>query len=228
MKDRNSAAIKFIKRMKSDYAFRTMIYAALSFLATAIFTIYNLYLGIFYRAEWNYCIAAYYAALVCFRAIVILYERKLNFSTESDALKHIKKCRAFLAESILLFIVDLSLITPVSLMVMQKKAVKYSSIPAIIIAAYTTYKISISAKNYLKARKQSNLCVKILKDISLIDAAASILSLQYTLIMTFGDGVRGDMLTMCATTSFIIWSLLIAFSIATVIFAIKERNKIQP
>lgn len=224
MKERESAVKKFIRRMKSDYAFRTIIYAALSFFATAVFTFYNLYLGIAYRAEWNFCIAAYYAVLVAMRASVIWHERKTNLSDEAEDIKGRKKRSAFLMQSVLLFIIDFALITPVSLMVMQKKAISYSTIPAIVIAAYTTYKISISARNYFKAKKQENLSVRMLRDISLIDAAVSLLSLQYTLIMTFGDGVQGEMLTLCAATSLIIWVMLLAFSARTVVFAVKCKK----
>lgn len=223
MKDDN-AIKKFMLRMKNDYAFRTFISAAVSFIATIIFTLFNLYLGIAYRAEWNLCIAAYYALLVAIRAFVIIHERKISRGNYESSVRDRRRKDAFLIQSILLFITDFALITPVSLMVLQRKAVSYSAIPAIAVAAYTTYKIIVSARNYFKAEKQQNLSVRMLKDISLIDAAVSVLSLQYTLIMTFGDGIQGNMLTLCAVTSLIIWLLLLAFSTSVLVFAIRRRN----
>lgn len=68
---------------------------------------------------------------------------------------------------------------------------------AITIAAYTTYKIIMSAINFSKAKKNGNLSVKMLRNVNLVDALVSVLSLQYALVMTFGGGIEGDML-FCA------------------------------
>ena len=143
----------------------------------------------------------------------------------SEEQKETARKNLYFVQSILLLIIDLALITPISLMVLQKKNVDYSTIPAIILAAYTTYKIIAAIINYIKTRKQKHLSIKILKNINLIDALVSILSLQYVLIMTFGNGIEGEMLALCATSTFAVWVLIIAISVLSLINSIKIKFK---
>ena len=42
--------------------------------------------------------------------------------------------------------------------------------------------------------------------------------------MTFGDGITGDMFTLCAVTSFAVWTLLVAVSVTNLIKAIKIKR----
>lgn len=109
-------------------------------------------------------------------------------------------------------------------MVLQQKAVDYSVIPAITVAAYTVFKFVTSSVSYVKTRKTANLGVRAFKNLNFIDALVSVLSLQYTLLMTFGDGITGDMFTLCAVTSFAVWTLLVAVSVTNLIKAIKIKR----
>lgn len=63
-----------------------------------------------------------------------------------------------------------------------------------------------------------------LKTVGFIDALVSVLSLQYTLIMTFGGGMDKKMFILCAVSSFAIWALLIAVSLMSLLRAIKLRK----
>ncbi len=71
------------------------------------------------------------------------------------------------------------------MMVLQQKNVNYSEIHAIMIAAYTVYKIVTATINFIKTRKSNHLSVKILRNINFVDALVSILSLQMFAIIQF-------------------------------------------
>ena len=86
-------------------------------------------------------------------------------------------------------------------------------------AAYTTFKISVAVYNYVKTRRNYGLFVKMLKNISLADALVSVLVLQYTLVMIFGNGVTGDMFTLCAITTFFIWGFITVHAVAAIVSA---------
>lgn len=208
-----------------DKVKRFFVSSVLSLLTTALFAGYNLFLWIVGGAAWNIGIAVYYLLLAAIRAHVLLSERKFRRS-ESEAEREAARSKLFLVHSVLLFLLDLALIAPISLMVMQKKAVSYSQIPAIATAAYTTYKIAISTRNFIKDRKARHLSVKTLRTLNFVDALVSLLSLQYVLVMTFGEGVTDKMLTLCATTSFAVWALLLAVSALSLWRAIAERRKL--
>lgn len=209
-----------LKRLKDDYVFRTVVTAALSFFATVAFTGYNLFLGIAYKTVWNAEIAVYYAMIVLLRAYTIFAERAINRSANEEKRKRRIRNKIYISQCVILFLTGVALIAPVSHMVLQKKQVNYSTIPAIAMAAYTTFKISVAVYNYFKTRKNYGLFVKMLKNISLADALVSVLVLQYTLVMIFGNGVTGDMFTLCAITTFFIWGFITVHAVAAVVSAL--------
>ena len=209
-----------LKRLKDDYVFRTVVTAALSFFATVAFTGYNLFLGIAYKTVWNAEIAVYYAMLVLLRAYAFFAERAINRSVVNDVKRKRRiSDKIYISQCVILFLTGVALIAPVSHMVLQKKQVNYSTVPAIAMAAYTTFKISVAVYNYFKTRKNYGLFVKMLKNISLADALVSVLVLQYTLVMIFGNGVTGDMFTLCAITTFFIWGFITLHAVAAIVSA---------
>ncbi len=228
MEHKERVGIGVLKRIKNDYVFRTFIFSALSFFVTLVFTIYNTFLGVAYKSVWNIGIALYYALLLCIRAYIIFSERKFYKNNLTDGQKDRKRKIIFFVQSILLLIIDFALIAPISLMVLQKRAIKFSQIPAIAMAGYTSFKIFVSTRNIFKTKFEMNLSIKMLRNINFIDALVSILSLQYTLIMTFGGGLDEDMFTLCAISSFCIYVLLFILSLKTFLSSIRiiSKNKI--
>ncbi|MBD5585538.1 MAG: hypothetical protein HDQ88_10685 [Clostridia bacterium] len=215
----------FFKRLKTDFEFRTYITSTVSFFVTFLFAVYNVFLGIAYKTVWNIGIAVYYLLLVGVRAFVGYKEIKLKKSQLEEIVKDERRKNVYIAQSVMFFIIDLALIGPITLMVLQRKSVDYSKIPAIAIAAYTVFKIATSSVSYAKTRNAEHLSVKMLKNVNFIDALVSVLTLQYTLIMTFDSkGITGSMLTLCAITSFVIWVFLIAVSVTNLIRAVKTKR----
>lgn len=225
MTSKERVEIRLLKRIKNDYVFRAFIFSALSFFITMLFTAYNVFLCIAYKAVWNIGIAVYYALLLSIRAYVIFSERKFYKEHLTDEQKENKQKKLFLVQSIFLFIIDFALIAPIALMVLQKKTVNYSTIPAITVAAYTTYKIVISTRNIIKTRNVPHLSLKILRTVNFIDALVSVLTLQYTLIITFGGGMNKDMFILCAVSSFAIWTLLILLSLKSLLQSVKLKKE---
>ena len=127
----------------------------------------------------------------------------------------------------MLFVIDLSLLAPVVMMIKSERVVDYSSVAAIAMAAYTVYKTAAASLNYSKTRKSLNLGVRIIRDVYFKDALVSVISLQYVLINTFGDGVNGVMLTVSEVTGSLLWLLIVtvsAFSMAQAIRLRKSRK----
>ena len=199
-----NAEKKYIERFKNDYAFRTFFFSAVSLITGAAYAAYNLFLGLAYSSAWNTGIAAYYLSLLCIRFFILSAEIKYVKKGYDEPQKEKARKRLFRVQSALLFATDISLIAPITLM------------------AYTTYKIIMSAINFSKAKKNGNLSVKMLRNVNLVDALVSVLSLQYALVMTFGGGIEGDMLFLCAFSSLAVWVFLIILSVVN---AVKSRKK---
>lgn len=198
-----------IGRLKTDYAFRALTTAIFSSCFTLIFAAYNVVLGILYRAAWNFGISVYYAMLALLRIIAVFGELR---DRKRQPPQNGRGRGRYLAESILLFLLDVALIAPLAMMVKQERHIAYHEITAISIAAYTALKITFAIVNYKKTRKTKDLTVRMLKNINFKDALVSILLLQYALVMTFGEGMRGDMLTVSQLSSAALWGFLIAIS----------------
>ena len=221
---KEGAFVGFFKRLKNDYAFRTFCSAVCSFTVTLIFTGYNVFLAARYRTSWNAGIAIYYALLVFIRAFVFASEYRYRKAKLPPEVGEQRRAKLFLFQSASLFVIDFALITPISMIVLQQKRVAYSLIPAIAMAAYTTYKITLSIVNYIKTRKSTEPGVRMLKTVNVVDALVSVLTLQYTLLMVTDGRIEGDMFILCACTSFAVWGLLIVLSAVALARAVKYRK----
>ncbi len=215
-----------INKIKKDYIFRTYTLASISVFVTLIFTCYNIYLGIAFNTSWNISIAVYYIFLLSIKLIVLLNQKKLSKLNLPYNLKNKKTAKFYLNQSIMLFIIDLMLIAPIALLILQKKDVQYTKIAAIATATYTISKIFMATKNALTAKKIENLSIKMLRQINLKDALVSILTLQYILIVTFDEGITREMQILSIISSFTIWTILIVISICNLKNAIKIKKSV--
>lgn len=218
---------KFFEKIKSEYEFRTYVFTAFSIFISLIFAIFNTVLVFLYNAAWNFGIAIYYYLLVLERSVVCAFEVKWYKAGLDENVKEQKRQKLYFVQSIALLVLDLALVTPISLMVLQRKVVNYSMIVAIGIATFTTYKIVMAIRGFIKTRSNYNLVVRFLKNLTLIEALVSVLSLQYTLIMANDGSLQGDMFVLCAITSFAIWAVVVAVSVISLINSIlicKKKN----
>lgn len=193
-------------RWRTDYDFKTFINSSGSMLVTAAFAVYNGWLGVAHASPWHGGICVYYILLFLLRLIVIRAERTSGGSGRS-------RDRAVLAASALLLLLNLCLIGPFYLMVRSRKPVALTLVPAIAMAAYTTYKVTMAAINLRRRRRSGNRRVRFLRTVNFIDALLSIVTLQNTLIMVVGEGDVQSMLPLVATTSGAIWAAMLAISV---------------
>ena len=112
-------------------------------------------------------------------------------------------------------VLDLALMLPIALMVVLAKPLYIGLIPAIAMAAYTTWKITIASIHICRRRRfGEDLLLGELITVNFIDALVSILSLQNTLIMVnqAKTGDSGSMLTLSAVSSAVIYAAIIALT----------------
>ena len=100
---------------------------------------------------------------------------------------------------------------------MQERPVSLTLIPAIAMATYTFYKITVASMNLKKKNKSDNPTVRLLRTINFVDALVSIAVLQNTLIMVNAGSDRGSMLTLTAITSGALWTAIMILSVSTLI-----------
>lgn len=204
MKDR----IKdFLRSWREDYHFRTVYTARISALITFGFTVFNGVLGILYRSVWNISICIYYVLLAVVRRIVVRSQRK---TVDKNQEKIIKKTYA--VTHIILILMDVALVVPIALMVIGARNYTYGMIPAISMAAYTTYRMTMSIIHYLKSKRNENRFIRVIRTINLQDTLVSVLTLQNALIIANGDDMA-SMMRLTMWTSAGIWGIILFFTV---------------
>ena len=212
---------RLISRWRTEYDFKTYTAAAGSLALTLFFAFCNGFLGIYHQSLWYGTICIYYIILVLLRGLIILAAKRAAQRNEKEAFRN----KACLAISFLLLILNSSLVVPVSMMVRQQKPVSMTLIPAIAMAAYTTYKMVMASVNLRKRRASPDSLVWLLRTIGFIDALVSILTLQNTLIMVNSDGKTPAMLPLTAVTSALVWAAVLLLSVLAIARGFKRLRK---
>lgn len=213
----------FFKRWKKDYVFKTFAGSAFSFCSTVFFAFYNGFLGISKMSLWHGSICVFYLLLAVIRSLVLFAQEKSKAKAKEEATA--TRYKAFAISAIILLVLNLSLVYPICLMVKFEKPVDIGLTPAIAMAAYTCYKITLATVNLSRQKKKNhnNILVTELRTINFIDALVSVLTLQNTLIMVNDTpSQRGSMATLTAATSAIIYALIAAITVRLLITGFKK------
>ena len=200
----------FIDMWKADYQFKTLATSTLSVLFSLGFTIFNVVLGIVYRSVWNFSISVYYVFLAIVRGIVVHSQRKVSAADNQKNQEQYKKI--YFKTHILMIIMDMCLIAPIAYMVIGERSYEHGIIPAIAMAAYTTYRVIRGIINLVKSQKQENILIKELRTVDLQDSLVAVLTLQNALIIANGSDMQ-SMLALTAWTSAGIWLMIVIFTV---------------
>lgn len=196
--------------MKNNIFFRIIFVTVFSLIVTLTFAGYNAFLGIWHGDAFAIGIAIYDFILVWIKSATLWVERKITLKdpiTQSQV-----RIKNYQIASMLIFLLDLCLIAPVILLVINPKDVNFGMIPSIAMATYVVYQIVVAIINYRKSKKSRNPTVILLREINLIEAIVAVLTLQHVLIMVNG-GMNQDMQTLSLVTSVGFIILIILFSI---------------
>ena len=79
------------------------------------------------------------------RGLIIAAAKRISLRSSRNEER--ARDKVYFTASFLLLLLNISLILPVSLMVVQRKPVSLTLTPAIVMAAYTTYKVTMAAVN---------------------------------------------------------------------------------
>lgn len=207
-----------IEKWKKDYAYNTLASSAISFGVTVLFAVYNGFLGIRLLSVWHGSICVFYLFLIAIRGMILLTEKKNMARGEQEKEQH--RHRTSVICSVMLLLLNLALILPVSLMAVLEKPVNMGLIPAITMAAYTTYKLTMASVHIQKQRhsRSGNVLISELRTINFIDALVSILTLQNTLIMVKQtESGCNDMFLLSAVSSAVIYIVILFITILSLI-----------
>ena len=208
MKEKINNFIKTILNKKE------LIVSISSLFISFLYTIYNMIIGILNYSIFNGIISIYYLLLTICNSILIYRIYRTKNSEKPYKITHI-----FIY--IILFLLTISFIGPAILLLLNDNIFLQDTIYSIVCALFTTISMTFSIINYVKARKEDNENIKLLRLCNLISSLLSIIILQNILILSNGE-LNNDMLILSIFTTCIIILFIIALIIIKFIFYIKK------
>ena len=206
------------KRIESDW-FKALSSSAMSALINIAFTLYNMIFGIVKRSMWHGTIGVYYLLLAGVRTMIVMSQKQtLTGGEKSSEQMH---RRTYIITHIILLLMNISLIVPITVMVRGEREYTLGLTPAIISAAYTTYRLTSSIVGYRHSKKADDILITEQSVINMIDSLTAVLTLQNTLLMANG-GVSGNMKTLCAWTS---GGILLVIVLLTIVSFLRLRKR---
>lgn len=166
-----------IEQIKHNKAYRLNVTTILSLIINIAYSIGNVALGVIHHSYWFITMGAYFLILSIMRMSCINALR-----TKSEKAKYIGRLIGILFIFLCIVLIGsiilserLDVIKPVHQIIM------------LAIATYTTLKTTLAIINIIKVRKTGNPIWIALRNISCADAAAAILSMQRSMLVSFGE-----------------------------------------
>ena len=208
---------KYVKRYFSDVHLRINISLYGALIWNIAFAILQLGLGFYHKSFWFYSMFAYYLMLGIMRFFLLNHTRKYNTNEESKI--EIKK---YTICGWLLLFMNLALAVIVLFMVFFGKTFYHHMITTIAMAAYTFFTFTFAIVNLVRYRKYNSPVYSAAKVVSLIAGSVSMLTLETTMLTTFGTEesvMLGKILLPLTGVA------VIGFAITMAIFMIRKGNK---
>ena len=205
--------------IKTIFNKKELIVSISSLFISFLYTIYNMFIGIINSSIFNGIISIYYLLLTICNSIL---NYRIYRTKKSE--KPYKITYIFIY--IILFLLTISFIGPAILLLLNDNIFFLDTIYSIVCALFTTISMTFSIINYVKARKEDNENIKLLRLCNLISSLLSIIILQNILILTNGE-LNNDMLILSIFSTWIIILFIIILIIIKFAFYIKKIKRID-
>lgn len=148
-------------------------------------------LGILHHSLWFLIMCAYYTILSIMRfgTILCMYRRQ-SFASSDMTYFIMKLC------GLLLIVLSFVLTGVVYISLAERIATKYDTIIMITIATYSFSKITMACIRAVKQRKNPDSLLAVIRTIAYVDAAVSVLTLQRSMLVSFGEMAQAKAHTM--------------------------------
>ena len=212
---------KYARRWREDARLRVKLslYASLSW--NTLYGIFQLCLGFYHHTFWFCSLGAYYIFLAVMR--FFLAHHTARYSPRERMRSELKRYRAC---GIVLLFMNLALALIVFFMVYWNRSFDHHMITAIAMAAYTFTALATAIVNVVKYRKYQSPVYSASKAISLAAACVSMLTLESTMLTTFGDGEINARLMLGLTGGAVV-ALIVTMAVCMIMRANKQLKKMK-
>lgn len=215
---------KYWLRWNSDTRLRVNVSLYKSLILNTVYAIFMLWLGFYHKTFWFLTLSGYYFSLVLMRFFLVRYTRK--YQPGEKMIIELKKYRAC---GVVFLLVNLSLAVMVFFMAYWNRTFNHHEITTIAMALYTFTSLAIAIRGIVKFRKYESPVYSASKIISLAAACVSMITLETTMLTTFG-GETTDLLTrqiLLGVTGGIISIFIVAMAIYMIVSGGKKIKELK-
>ena len=215
---------KYARRWQDDTRLRVNVSLYGSLAWNALYGIFQLWLGFYHHTFWFYSLGAYYICLGVMRFFLVRHTRKFAPGEKMQA--ELLKYRAC---GIVFLLMNLALALIIFFMVYWNRTFQHHMITAIAMAAYTFTALTTAIINVIKYRKYNSPVFSASKAISLAAALVSMLTLESTMLTTFGDGTMTaiEQKWMLGATGGVVSLLIVATAIYMIVVGTKKLKELK-
>ena len=215
---------KWTGRLMKSYGFRTLVFACASMVLTVAYAFYNGVIAFMrFLPVWHGALAGYYILLACMRGGILLYHGKRH-RAKRERMETVE-IRKYRNSGILLIVLIISLSAAILQMVQADAGFNRPGLMIYVAAAYTAVKVATASVNFVRAKRQNDITVEALRNVSVADAAVSILALQTSLLHEFGNGTPTAVFN--AVTGAAVCLLVLSLGVFMIIKGQKKLNQLK-
>ncbi len=175
---------KYIVRYRTDLHLKMKISLIATFIFNGAYAILQFFIGLYHGSFWFYSMCAYYLILAIIRFNLMKYTLRFkpNENVQEELIKY-RRC------GWMLLLLNITLSVMVFFMVYWNRTFNHHEITTIALAAYTFLSFTIAIINFIKYKKFKNPIFDAAKSISLTSASVSVITLEATMLTSFGSNM---------------------------------------
>lgn len=208
---------RYMKRWLTDVRLRTNVTLSGNVVWNGAYAALQLGLGVYHKSAWFYSLALYYASLALMRFFLVRYTTR-----HKPGEKMLEEWHRYRTCGWVFLVLNMALTVMIFYMVYRNRIVEHHEITTIAMAAYTFTSLTIAILNVIKYRKYNSPAFSASKAISLTSACVSMLTLEGTMLATFGTDMERETMQLFLGLSGVAIS---AFILVMAIYLIAHGNK---
>lgn len=206
-----------IRRVISNHRDRMLLLTFITLALNLLYALYHCVLGILNLSLWFIAMSAFYGILAVMRFAAVLCGCKNHDKPLADTEYFIMKL-----SGVLLIVLSFVLAEVIYISLSQNIAAKYGEILMITIATYTFWKIAMAVARAVKQHKPFSPLLAVIRNIGYAEVATSVLTLQRSMLVSFGSMEAEHIRTMNAVTGAVVCLFIWILGILMTIKGIKK------
>lgn len=210
---------KYVRIWQDDTRLRVNVSLYGTLIWNTAYALLQLGMGFWHKTFWFYSLAGYYLSLAVMRFFLVRHTSK-----HKPGEKRLEELRKYRACGVVFLIMNLALSLMIFFMVYWNRTFHHHEITTIALAAYTFTSFTLAIVNMVKYRKYDSPVYSASKTISFASACVSMLTLESTMLTTFGDGTMGltERRIMLGVSGGVISVFIIAMAVYMIIQSTKK------